>query len=65
MRALIVKQAYIPVLLEDLINKKYAMVDLASSHGITDDSEILDTIFKIEKLGNRKRNIKTPKMKYE
>ncbi|MCL1603600.1 2-hydroxyacid dehydrogenase [Succinatimonas hippei] len=43
MRALIVKQAYIPVLLEDLINKKYAMVDLASSHGITDDSEILDS----------------------
>ena len=42
MRALIVKQAYIPALLNDLINNKYEMIDLSSSHGITDDLEIMN-----------------------
>ncbi len=42
MSALIVKQAYIPSMLEDLINKQYKMIDLAEAQGITDNEEILN-----------------------
>lgn len=42
MSALIVKQAYIPSMLEDLINKQYKMIDLAEAQGITDKEEILN-----------------------
>lgn len=44
MSILIVKQAYIPSMLEDSINAKYQMIDLSEKQGITEDCELLNKV---------------------